>query len=251
LRSTRRPGLNDGYREPSRARLFLAFWRKVIELRSGILILLTLAAIAGGCASTDERVTVTPTAGVERIPTKIAVYPLLTAEAVKINTQPRYYPMTTSAASTRAADDRMYIVAPAETKLVSTMQSQLLTSLLSAQLSGNGFTLKELPVEAPPEQSEKTQNSFFVSLETLKYLRESYGLEAILIGNVYFVADERDPTVIWVRAAYLRLVDTGTLDVLCHVSISDRYRGESMESAAQALGLALAKEAKLVSTGPK
>lgn len=220
-------------------------------MRNGMLALLSLAAIACGCASMDERVIVTPTAGVERIPTKIAVYPLLTAEAAQIIRQPRYPQMTTSAASTRAADDRMYIVAPAETKLMSTMQSQLLTSLLSARLSGQGFTLKELPVEAPSEQSEKDQNNFFVSLETLKYLRESYGLEAILVGNVYFVADERDPTVIWVRAAYLRLVDTGTLDVLCHVSISDRYRGESMESAAQALALALAKQARLVSAGPK
>jgi hypothetical protein len=199
----------------------------------------------------DERVVVTPAAGVERIPTKIAVYPLLTAEAVKIITQRRFSPMSTDAASTRASDDRLYIVAPAETKLASTMQSQLMTSLLSARLSENGFTLKELPVEAPPEQGEKDQNTFFVSLETLKHLREDYGLEAILVGNVYFVADERDPTVIWVRAAYLRLVDTGTLDVLCHVSISDRYRGESMESAAQALALALAKEAKLVSTESK
>jgi len=194
----------------------------------------------------DERVIVTRSAGVERIPTKIAVYPLLTSEAAQVIHQPRYFPMTT-----RAADDRMYIVAPAETKLVSTVQSQLLTSLLSAELSGRGFTLKELPVEAPSEQSEKDQNTFFVSLETLRHLREDYGLEAILVGNVYFVADERDPTVIWVRAAYLRLVDTGTLDVLCHVSISDKYGGDSMEDAARGLALALAKEAKLVSTGPK
>ena len=120
--------------------------------------------------------------------------------------------MRTDAASTRASDDRLYIVAPAETKLASTMQSQLMTGLLSARLSENGFTLKELPVEAPPEQCERDQNTFFVSLETLRHLREDYGLEAILVGNVYFVADERDPTVIWVRAAYLRLVDTGTLD---------------------------------------
>jgi len=199
----------------------------------------------------DDRVVVTPAAGVEKIPTKIAVYPLLTAEGVKAIAQPRSYPMTTASASTRASDDRLYIVAPAETKLVSTMQSQLLTGILSARLSENGFTLKELPVEAPLEQGEKEQNTFFVSLETLKHLREGYGLEAILVGNVYFVADGRDPTVIWVRAAYLRLVDTQTLDVLCHVSISDKYRGESMESAAQALALALAKKAKLVSTEAK
>jgi hypothetical protein len=212
-------------------------------LRNGIVVLLSLAAIACGCAPIEERVTVTPAAGVERIPTKIAIYPLLTAEAVHVVRHPGYSPM-----STRAADDRMLIVAPAETKLASTMQSQLLTSLLSAQLSGRGFVLKELPVEAPEEQSERDHNTFFVSLETLKHLRENYGLEAILIGNVYFVADDHDPTVTWVRAAYLRLVDTGTLDVLCHVSVSDQYQGDSMEAAARVLALALAKEAKLVSS---
>ncbi len=220
-------------------------------MRSRIAVLFLLAAVAGGCASIDDRVVVTPAAGVEKIPTKIAVYPLLTAEAVKVIAQPRVHTMTTASASTRTEDDRLYIVAPAETKLVSTMQSQLLTSTLSARLSENGFMLKELPVEVPPEQGEKERNTFFVSLETLKRLREDYGLEAILVGNAYFVADERDPSVVWVRAAYLRLVDTGTLDVLCHVSISDRYRGESMESAAQALALALAKKANLVSAGAK
>jgi hypothetical protein len=111
--------------------------------------------------------------------------------------------------------------------------------------------LKELPVESPSEQSEKAENSFFVSLETLKNLREDYGLDAVLVGNAYFVADQRDPTVVWVRAAYLRLVDTKTLDVLCHVSISDKYRGDSMEGAAQSLARALAKEAGLVSAKSK
>jgi hypothetical protein len=216
-------------------------------MRTGILALASLAALAAGCASMDERVVVTPAAGVEKIPVKIAVYPLLTSETPRVVSRlPRFHPMTTS-----AAEDRLYIVAPAETKLVSTMESQLLTSMLSAELSDNGFTLKELPVESPSEQSEKAENSFFVSLETLKNLREDYGLDAVLVGNAYFVADQRDPTVVWVRAAYLRLVDTKTLDVLCHVSISDKYRGDSMEGAAQSLARALAKEAGLVSAKSK
>jgi hypothetical protein len=215
-------------------------------MRRAMLVLLVSAALAAGCASMDERVVITPAAGVESIPAKIAVYPLLTAEAPRVIAQPRYLP-----ASTRSADDRLYIVAPAETKLVSNVESQLLTSMLSARLSDNGFTLKELPVEAPGEQAQKAQNSFFVSLGTLKHLREDYGLDAILVGNAYFVADQRDPTVICVRAAYLRLVDTRTLDVLCHVSISDKYRGDSMEEAAQSLAHALAKQAGLVSAEPK
>ncbi len=147
-----------------------------------------------------------------------------------------------------AKDDRIYIVGPAETKLVSNIQSQLLTNLLSAELSRRKFTVKELPIETTPEQSDKGQNSFFVSLGTLKYLRDTYALEAILVGNVYFVSDGSD---MGVKAAYLRLVDTTTLNVLCHISISDGYSGDSMEDTARALALALAKEAKLVGTETK
>jgi hypothetical protein len=213
-----------------------------VEMRNGMLVVLVLSMTASGCATYDEAVTVTPGEGVERLPAKIAVYPLLTAETVQAAAAPRYF-----AATTEAADDRLYIVAPAETKLVSTMHSQLMTGLLSAQLSRRGFALKELPVEAPADQSEKKESSFFVSLETLKHLREDFGIEGILVGNVYFVADDRDRTVIRVKAVYLRLVDTGTLDVLCHVWIPDSYAGESMEEAAQKLAFSLAREAKLVS----
>jgi hypothetical protein len=215
-------------------------------MRNGTCALLLLMAAACGCATYQERATVTPAEGVERLPTKIAVYPLLTAEAVQPTAPPRYSPATTT-----AADDRLYIVAPAETKLVSTMHSQLMTGLLAAQLSKRGFALKELPVEEPSEQSESRKNSFFVSLETLKHLREDYGLEGILVGNVYFVADDRDRTVIRVKAVYLRLVDTGTLDVLCHVWIPESYAGESIEEAAQSLAFSLAREAKLATADSK
>ncbi len=214
-------------------------------MRNGTCALLLLMATVCGCFTSQERVTVTPVEGVERLPTNIAVYPLLTAEAVPAAARPRYFPATTE-----AADDRLYIVAPAETRLVSTMHSQLMTGFLAAQLSKRGFVLKELPVEAPSGQSENNKNSFFVSLETLKHLRENYGLEGILVGNVYLAPDDRDRSVIRVKAVYLRLVDTATLDVLCHVWIPDSYAGESMEEAAQSLAFSLAREAKLVSAKP-
>jgi hypothetical protein len=48
-------------------------------------------------------------------------------------------------------------------------------------------------------------------------LREHFDLQAILIGNVYFSGGRRD----WgVSAAYMRLVDIETLDVLCHVTVT-------------------------------
>ncbi len=216
-----------------------------VYMRNGTCALLLLMATVCGCFTSQERVTVTPVEGVERLPTRIAVYPLLTAEWVQTTERPKYFPATTA-----SADDRLYIVAPAETKLVSTMHSQLLTAMLAAQLSKRGFTLKELPVEAPSDRAENEGTSFFVSLETLKHLREDYGLEGILVGNVYLAPDDRDRSVIRVKAVYLRLVDTATLDVLCHVWIPDSYAGESMEEAAQSLAFSLAREAKLISEKP-
>lgn len=204
-------------------------------------VLLALIVLMIGCATIDERVVTTPAADAERIPTNIAIYPLLTGEAHVRGQGPFLINQS-------AKDDRIYIVGPAETKLVSNIQSQLLTNLLSAELSRRKFTVKELPIETTPEQSDKGQNSFFVSLGTLKYLRDTYALEAILVGNVYFVSDGSD---MGVKAAYLRLVDTTTLNVLCHISISDGYSGDSMEDTARALALALAKEAKLVGTETK
>ena len=223
----------------------ISLWKKVIELGKRNIFLIALAAIIFGCTSIHDKVVVTPVAGVENIPTEIAIYPLLTSEQVLVIAHP-YKRVRLFSASTRVSDDRLYIVAPAETKLVSNIYSQLLTSRLSANLSRNGFTLKELPVEAPSEYYEKEENSFFVSLETLRHLREDYGLKAVLIGNVYFIANERDRSIIDVRAAYLRLVDTGTLDVLCHISIDEIYQGESIRNTAESLAFALAKEAGLV-----
>jgi hypothetical protein len=206
-----------------------------------MIVLLSLVVLMIGCATVDERVVTTPAADVERIPTNIAIYPLLTGEA-HVRGQGQFF------LNQSVKDDRIYIVGPAETKLVSNIHSQLLTNLLSAELSKRKFTVKELPVETTPEQSNKGQNSFFVSLGTLKYLRDTYALEAILVGNVYFVSGGSDMRV---KAAYLRLVDTTTLNVLCHISISDGYSGDSMGDTARALALALAKEAKLVATETK
>ncbi len=205
-------------------------------------VLLSFAVLTLGCTKLDERVVTTRAVDAERIPTNVAIYPLLTGEAPVVGGEVRL------SLTTNVKDDRIYIVGPAETKLVSNMQSQLLTNLLSAELSRRKFTVKELPVETPPEQTDKGGNTFFVSLGTLKYLRDTYALEAILVGDVYFVLDRGD---IGVRAAYLRLVDTTTLNVLCHVSISDGYSGYSMEDTARALALALAKEANLVATETK
>ena len=211
------------------------------------LTIITLSAIMIGCASIHDKVMVTPVAGENSIPRKIAIYPLLTSEQVLV-VSPHDRRVRLLSAETKVREDRLYIVAPTETKLVSNIHSQLFTSRLSADLSSRGFILKELPVEIPEGLLGNKENNFFISLETLKYLREEYGLEAVLIGNVYFIADQQDRSLVDVRAAYLRLVDTATLDVLCHISF-DEYGGESIKHTSEGLAFALAREAGLSAGG--
>jgi len=187
---------------------------------------------------------VTPVAGENSIPRKIAIYPLLTSEQVLVVRPPDSHVRFLST-ETNVREDRLYIVAPTETKLVSNIHSQLFTSCLSADLSSRGFFLKELPVEIPEGLFGNKENNFFISLETLRHLREEYGLEAVLIGNVYFIANQQDGSLVDVRAKYLRLVDTATLDVLCHISF-DEYGGETIKYTSEGIAFALAREAGLI-----
>ena len=75
------------------------------------------------------------------------------------------------------------------------------------------------------------------------------GLALVLAGGVRAgqLVATLDQTAIRVKAVYVRLVDTGTLEALCHVWIPDSYAGESFEEAAQSLAFSLAREAKLIS----
>ena len=134
----------------------------------------------------------------------------------------------------------MYIIAPAETKLAVTMQSQTLTSLLQVELSKRGFSMKELPVEVPEGQDNGGTSTFFVSLSSLKHLRDEYGLKAIVLGNAYFLPDRVDPTRFVVAEAYLRVIDTETLDVLCYMTLTDTYGGDDLDKVATAFAQELA-----------
>jgi len=107
------------------------------------IFLIALTAIILDCTSIHDKVVITPAAGVENIPTEIAIYPMLTSERVHVIAHPDKRVRLLSA-STRVSDDRLYIVAPAETKLVSNIHSQLFTSRLSANLSSRGFNEREI-----------------------------------------------------------------------------------------------------------
>lgn len=179
--------------------------------------------------------------GVDRIPTTICIHPLLSSPASR-----RY--IIKENLNISREHGSVYITPPAESKLVITPRSQMLTGLLSSELAYYGFDLKELPVEVPDESEtgESSKNVFFISLDLLKNLRENYGVEAILVGNVMMSYVPRSSRTI-VTAAYLKLVDIETLDVLCQVYLLSEDYGEDMDEAAAALASELALEAGLAS----
>jgi hypothetical protein len=206
----------------------------------GVISCVALIALLSSC-TIKPRITTTPVVGVEEIPTIIAVYPIL---ANQTGFRPRY---VKDAMTLSTRKDRIYIVPPADTKLLVTTHSEIFTGLVSSELSHYDFKLKTLPIEVLEDDNVGTggKRSFVVSLETIRHLRENYGLEALLIGNVFFIHDPYDPTEPAVRSFYLKLVDAKTLDILCHVSGDYGEYGGEMEKAARDIGFELAKLANL------
>jgi hypothetical protein len=198
-----------------------------------LVISLVIATLALGCTATGPRVTVTKAPGTDPIPATIAVYPLLTTHPVRTSREGRIRPLTH-----RGDGDRIYLAPPAESELRVTMHSQLFSDLLAADLTYEGFKLKQLTLEGTDGDSDR--NEFFVSMDALKHLREDFGLQAVLLGNVYFVTDRYDPSLYHVRAAYVKVVDVATLDVICHVSVRRGYYGSDMEEVVAEIAAELA-----------
>ena len=197
-----------------------------------VIILLLLV----GCANLGGKLTTIRSPGVDRIPTVICVHPILSSPAR------RRYLVKDELFLTRESK-RVYIAPPAEVNLTITPQSQIFTGLLSSELAYYGFELKEIPVEIPEDtEAGERDNIFYISLDLLKRLREEYGVEAILIGNVMMDYVPRYSKTL-VAAAYLKLVDIESLDVLCQVHLLSEDYGEDMDKAANALASELALEA--------
>jgi len=206
-------------------------------MRGRAVLFLFVLLLLVGCANLGGKLTTIRSPGVERIPTTICVHPLLSSP-----TRRRYIPRDEVVLSRRR--ERIYIASPTEVRLSVTPQSQMFTGLLSSELAYYGFDLKELPVEIPDEaeSADSSGNVFFISLDLLKRLKEEYGVEAILIGNVMMEYAPRYSRTL-VTAAYLKLVDIETLDVLCQVHLLSEDYGEELADAAGALASELALEA--------
>jgi len=141
-------------------------------------------------------------------------------------------------------------IAPAaNTELSVTQESQMLTDLLSTDLSSYGFTLKQLPVDlqVPQTPDSKEAKAFFISMDLLDDLRTNYGMEAIVLCDAFFtnafhIGDGPEKRVV---SATLKVIDTKTLDVLAQVTLPYNANGSNFNDTAAELAASLARLANI------
>lgn len=200
-----------------------------------------------GCSSAG-RVQTIPSPDVDRIPASIAVYPVLSTKEVIPARFETYGAVDPRARNLSGSGERkqVYIAPPADSELMITQPSQILTSELSAEMARSGFRLKELPYEVVTHENGE-KSDYVISLDLLDRMREEYGLDAIVVGNAFFVGG---PGFGWretrITAAYLKVIDTETLDVLCQVTMSYDPQGRDLNQVAAELADELTKMAGLV-----
>jgi hypothetical protein len=200
-----------------------------------------------GCLPGAHQLRVIPSPGVETIPTVIGIHPFLSVSAT------RRGPGTSATMSHRVDEHDVYIAPPAGSKLIVTPYSQMFTAFVSGEMANYGFDLRELPVEIPKGDNAigQSKNEFVISLALLHDLQENYGLEAVLIGNVYFVGDPQDPVNQLVSAAYAKLIEVETLKVLSQFSLPFNSSGSDMEDVAEWIAVELAVMAGLATRVPE
>ena len=200
------------------------------------LVKVSLIFIAVGCAPTSKVISV-KSSGVEQIPLKVAIYPLLSSA------KPDYHGEVRALSSA----GNVVIAPPAETQLSITQDSQIMTGLISTQLAAHGFALKELPVEITESEtsasSNEVKNAFAISMDLLNQLRENYGIQTLVIGNAFFVNQHLGTSFLGKRVifAHIKIIDIKSLDVLAQVSLPYNMDGVELNEAAEQISNALAR----------
>jgi hypothetical protein len=211
-----------------------------------------LAVLVTGCFPPGGKIIGTLSTGIDHIPAKLGLYPFL---STPIQTYGRRYDRIIrhkeSLSVRRSMPDNVVIVPPAETDLSITRESQIMTGLISMQLATRGFSLKELPVEVLPQgndpRTKKEDNRFVISLNLLEQLREEYDLQALIVGNAFFITEVGRglPPEQRVISAHLKVVDIATLDVLGQVNLTYDSYGVDMNAVSEYLAEELAVMAGL------
>ena len=221
-----------------------------------IVVGVVVAFVAVGCAPLGGEIIGTLTAGVDTIPATLGLYPLLSTPIRKYSgVYSDIVHHRETLAVKRRMPDNVVIVPPIESELTVTRESQILTGLVSTQLSTFGFSLKEIPVEALPEDEGRygdtgSDRQYAISINLLERLREEYGIGALIVGSAFFVTEAGRglPPEQRVVSAHLKVIDIATLDLLGQVNLSYDSYGVDMNVVAEMMAEELAYMAGLVET---
>lgn len=204
--------------------------------------LLSVTLLTGACSGSVSLTSV-KSKGVEQIPTRVGLYPIMST-SMRGASDGRVF-----GATLRMSDESIVIAPPAETELSLTGESRMLTDLVSTGLASYGFELTELPFElVQTDEGEASSGTAFVlTTDLLETLRDHYELDAILIGNAFFWNRHHTGTLYEHRVTFvhLRLVDLYALKILAQITLPYDVAGESLNGTAQQLALELAKLAGL------
>jgi hypothetical protein len=205
-----------------------------------VISVLTLT-MHSGCLSTGGRLISTISPDVDRIPTTIGLFPILSSQAFRAV---RRGDMVSSL-SLSSGPDHIYIMPPTETELKVTSFSRMMTDLISMDLLYYGFDLRELPVEIPENGSadDDDDKTFSISLALLERLREEYGVKAIMIGNALFGGNPHATMGVEVHSAHVKIVDIRTLKVLSQVDFTFTDSGIDIENVCEEMAASLAEMA--------
>jgi len=211
-------------------------WTLRLLAFSGLLAIL-------GCVG-QVRVNAVKSAGVDRIPLKLGLYPFLST-AVTDSRVNAYAGARLLDVSVGKMGDDVAILPPANTEMKITQESQIMTDSLSMELSARGFALKQLPVEVSGDKNgePKDRKGFFIGVNLLEELRSNYGIDAIALCDAFFVLDRSNGGVPEkkVVAAHIKIVDTKTLDVLAQAQLPYRAEGYDLNETVKALAVSLAQ----------
>jgi hypothetical protein len=211
-----------------------SFWR--------LFVLAFFLLAPSGCVTTSAPfLKVVKSEGVDQIPLKLGVYPFLSTATSGAS---HYGTLGTLDSSLRLTHDSVAIVPPTNSTLLVTQDSQLLTDQFTTALAGHKFSLKQFPVELVQEKDggKNDPKGFYLSLGLLREMKEKYGTEAVVMGNVivvngsYMQGYEKK-----VQAVHVKVVKIESLDVLAQVNLPYRQDGYEFNATAEELAAALAR----------
>lgn len=99
-----------------------------------------------------------------------------------------------------------------------------------------------------PSMKEPASETFVLSLQLMNQLREEYGVEALVVGNAFFIQEPSHMGFLEKKVAFahLKLVDSRTLDMIAQVMLPYSTKGRDLNEVGRNLAQGFAETAGFV-----